>query len=143
MPRGAPLARPWPRSNACAELIREGAIDCDASEAGHLKIAHRPGRAPQLEAEAELLQREFEYPAQFLPAAEVRDRHIGGTQSHGALRIPDALAVHPLKLALGVLRMARAAGAVVHAASPVTAWENTAQSTGSRRPTARCARRPS
>jgi taurine dehydrogenase large subunit len=103
-------------------LIRDGGIDCDASEAGHLKIAHLPGRAPQLEAEAELLQREFEYPAQFLSAAEVHDRHIGGTQSHGALRIPDALAVHPLKLALGVLRMARAAGAAVHGASPVTAW---------------------
>src|SRR5688572_26202330 len=29
-------------------LIRDGGIDCDASEAGHLKIAHRPGRAPQL-----------------------------------------------------------------------------------------------
>ena len=104
-------------------LIRDGGIDCDAIEAGHLKIAHRPGRAPQLEAEAELLQREFEYPAQFLSAAEVHDQHIGGTQAHGALRIPDALAVHSLKLALGVLRMARAAGAVVHSASPVIAWE--------------------
>src|SRR6185436_103723 len=105
------------------DLIREGGIDCDAAEAGHLKIAHRPGRAPQLQAEAELLQREFEYPAQFLTAAELRDQHIAGTQSHGALRIPDALGVHPLKLALGVLRMARAAGATVHAGSPVTAWE--------------------
>ena len=27
------------------EMIRDGGIDCDASEAGHLKIAHRPGRA--------------------------------------------------------------------------------------------------
>jgi len=105
------------------ELIRDGAIDCDATEAGHLKIAHRPSRVPQLRAEVELLQRAFEYPAQFLDAAELHDRHIGGTQAHGALRIPDALAVHPLKLALGVLRMARAAGAVVHAASPVTVWE--------------------
>ena len=104
-------------------LIRDGGIDCDASEAGHLKIAHRPGRAPQLRAEAELLQREFEYPAQFLSAAEVHDQHIGGTQAHGALRIPDALALHPLKLALGVLRIARAAGGGVHAASPVTGWE--------------------
>jgi taurine dehydrogenase large subunit len=105
------------------DLIRDGAIACDASEAGHLKIAHRPGRAAALKVEAELLQREFEYPARFLPAAEVHDRHIGGTQAHGALQIPDALAVHPLKLALGVLRMARAAGAVVHSASPVTGWE--------------------
>jgi glycine/D-amino acid oxidase-like deaminating enzyme len=105
------------------DLIRDGGIDCDSSEAGHLKIAHRPGRASGLRAEAELLQREFEYPAQFLSAAELHDHHIAGTQSHGALRIPDALAAHPLKLALGVLRMARAAGAVVHSASPVTAWE--------------------
>ena len=104
-------------------LIRDGGIDCDATEAGHLKIAHRPGRAPQLAAEAELLQREFEYPAQFLSAAELHDRHIGGTQAHGALRIPDALAVHPLKLTLGVQRMARTAGAVVHSASPVISWE--------------------
>lgn len=103
-------------------LIRDGGIDCDASEAGHLKIAHRPGRAAALKAEAELLQRAYGYPAEFLDAGELRSRHIGGTQSHGALRIPDALAVHPLKLALGVLRMARAAGARVHSASPVTAW---------------------
>ena len=37
----------------------------------------------------------------------MRSHHIGGTQSHGALRIPDALGLHPLKLAFGVLRMAR------------------------------------
>src|SRR5688572_26502330 len=109
--------------NHVRELIREGGVECDAVEAGHLKIAHRPGRAPALRAEADVLQREFEYPAEFLTAEEVHGGHIGGAQSHGALRIPDALAVHPLKLALGVLRMARATGAVVHAASPVTGWE--------------------
>jgi taurine dehydrogenase large subunit len=109
--------------NHVRELIREGGIDCDASEAGHLKIAHRPSRAAALAAEAALLQREFEYPAEFLTADEVRGAHIAGTESHGALRIPDAVAVHPLKLAQGVLRMARAEGAVVHSASPVSGWE--------------------
>src|SRR6185436_1742576 len=109
--------------NHVREMIRNGGVGCDAVEAGHLKIAHRPARAAALKTEAELLQREFEYTAEYLGAEEVRERHIGGTQSHGALRIPDALAVHPLKLALGVLRMARGAGAVVHAASPVTGWK--------------------
>jgi len=104
-------------------LIAEGRIDCDASAAGHLKIAHRPARATELKREADVLRREFDYPAEFIEADELRATHIGGTQSHGALRIPDALAVHPLKLAAGVLRMARAAGASVHTASPVTAWE--------------------
>lgn len=104
-------------------MILEGAIECDASEAGHLKIAHRPGRATALQREAEILQREFAYPAEFIGSRELQSSHVGGAQSHGALRVPDALAVHPLKLALGVLRMARAAGAKIHAASPVTHWE--------------------
>ena len=104
-------------------LIREGNIECDASEAGHLKIAHRPSRAMGLKREAELLQREFAYPAEFIDAEQLRGKHVGGTQSHGALRIPDALALHPLKLASGVLRMARTAGATIHAASPVTQWD--------------------
>ena len=108
-------------------MMRGGGIDCDALEAGHLKIAHRPGRAAALAREAELLQREFEYPAEFLSAERVRSDHIGGTQSHGALRFPDAIAVHPLKLSLGVLRMARGEGARVHSASPVLSWNKTGQ----------------
>lgn len=104
------------------DLIRDGSIDCEGLAAGHLKIAHRPGRAAALAREAELLQREFNYPAEFLDTAEVTGTHIGGTQSHGALRFPDALAVHPLKLAHGMLTLARANGATVHSASGVLAW---------------------
>jgi taurine dehydrogenase large subunit len=104
------------------ELIRDGGIDCDASEAGHLKIAHRPSRAAALQREAELMRRELEYPAEFLSADEVQSRHIGGTQSHGALRVADAIGLHPLKLAFGLLRLARKAGATVHTASPVLRW---------------------
>lgn len=103
-------------------MISAGGIACDALEAGHLKIAHKPGRTGGLAAEAELLQREFEYPAEFFTAMRVRAEHIDGPQSHGALRFPDAIAVHPLKLAHGVLEMARAAGATVHSASPVLDW---------------------
>jgi len=104
------------------ELMRDGNIACDASADGHLKIAHRPGRAAALQREAEVLQREFEYPAEFVTPAVLRAEHIGGTEVHGALRFPDAIAVHPLKLAYGVLNMARAAGARVHGASPVLSW---------------------
>ena len=104
-------------------LIRDGPIACDALEAGHLKIAHRLSRAQALAREAEVLQREFDYPATFLSGDRVRDEHIGGTQSHGALRFPDALAVHPLKLALGLLDRARAAGARVYSGAPVLSWD--------------------
>lgn len=105
------------------DMIAAGSIECDASAAGHLKIAHRASRADGLKREAEILQRDFDYPAEYIDANQLRAAYIGGTQSHGALRIPDALAVHPLKLAQGVLRMARAAGATVHPASPVIEWK--------------------
>ncbi len=105
------------------ELVSQAGIEgCDL-QAGHLKIAHRPGRAGALAAEAGVLQQDFGYPAEFLTAEQVKDHHIGGTQSHGALRFPDALAVHPLRLAYGALRLAREAGARVHGGSPVLRWK--------------------
>ena len=124
---GMATARRWFGESLAAvdtvrDLVRNAAIDCDLAEAGHLKIAHRPSRAAALAREAELLQREFEYPAEFLPAVKVQSEHIGGAEAHGALRFPDALAVHPLKLAHGVLSAARRAGAAVHSASPVLSW---------------------
>ncbi len=104
------------------QMIHDGGIDCEASEAGHLKIAPKPGRAAALQAEARLMQRELDYPAEFIDARTLQRDHLGGAQSHGALRVPDALALHPLKLAAGVLRMARGAGATVYSASPVVGW---------------------
>ncbi len=104
-------------------LIGDGQIQCDVSADGHLKIAHRASRAAELKREAETLQNEFDYPAEFIDTRTLRSQHIGGAQSHGALRIPDALAVHPMKLASGLLSLARGAGAKVHTASPVTRWE--------------------
>ncbi len=104
------------------DLIGDGAIDCDGVATGHLKIAHRASRAAALAREAELLRNEFDYPAEYLDATQVAASHIGGTQSHGALHFPDALAVHPLKLANGMLALARASGVTVHSASAVLAW---------------------
>jgi taurine dehydrogenase large subunit len=103
-------------------MIREGGIECDASETGYLKVAPKPGRAAALEAEARLMQRELQYPAEFIDARTLQRDHLGGVHSWGALRIPDAIALHPMKLAAGVLRMARAAGATVHSSSPVIGW---------------------
>lgn len=124
---GTETARRWFGESLAAvdtvrELVKSAAIDCDLAETGHLKIAHRPRCAGALTREAELLRREFEYPAEFLPADKVCREHIGGPEAHGALRVPDALAVHPLKLSYGVLRAARAAGAIVHSSSPVLEW---------------------
>ena len=124
---GRDTARRWFGDSLAAvdtvrTLTKDAAINCDLAECGHLKIAHRPRRADALAREAELLRREFEYPAEYLSAEQVRIEHIAGAEAHGALRFPDALAVHPLKLSYGVLSAARAAGATVHSSSPVLQW---------------------
>jgi taurine dehydrogenase large subunit len=100
-------------------LIRDGGIDCDATADGHLKIAHRPSRLAGLIADAELLRERYGYETRLMDAEELRARHLGGPQSHGALLLPDAIGLNPIKLAFGLLRLARGAGAKIFAGSPV------------------------
>ncbi len=103
-------------------LIRDGGIDCDATGQGHLKIAHRASRMTDLAADAAVWRDQYGYATNLLAADEVRRHHLGGPQSHGALQLPDAIGLNPLKLSYGMLRLARSAGAVVHSGSPVTGW---------------------
>jgi gamma-glutamylputrescine oxidase len=97
-------------------------IDCDAQPGGHLYIAHRPHKLEFLRAEADVLRNVFGYDARLLSAAEVRERYVDDRDSCGALHEPDGVGVHPLKLAYGYARLARAAGARIHTGSPVTDW---------------------
>ncbi len=103
-------------------LIRSGSIDCDTQPDGWLKIAHRPSRLKELEEEHRLLEEVFAYPTELLDQRALETHHFKGAEAFGALRSPDSFAMHPLKLAYGVLGMARQAGAVVHGGSPVTGW---------------------
>jgi gamma-glutamylputrescine oxidase len=48
---------------------------------------------------------------------------VNEAEAAGAMHEPDGIGVHPLKLAYGYLKMARAAGAAVHPSSPVIGWE--------------------
>ncbi|HJS30455.1 MAG TPA: FAD-binding oxidoreductase [Alphaproteobacteria bacterium] len=103
-------------------LIHDGGIDCDATADGHLKIAHRPSRLAGLAADAKVLREQYGYETRLIDAEELRVRHLGGPQSHGALYLPDAIGLNPLKLAFGMLRLTRRAGARVFSASPVVGW---------------------
>jgi taurine dehydrogenase large subunit len=104
-------------------LIREGAIACDVQPDGWMKLAHRPDRVDGLRKEQALLREVFGFDVQFLSAENIAERHFNGGEAHAALRWPISFAMHPLKFAYGLLRMARGAGARVHGGSPVLAWE--------------------
>ena len=96
---------------------------CDAQPGGHLYIAHRPRKMDFLRGEARVMRDVFGYDARILGAAEVQERFVRDAEAAGALHEPDGIGVHPLKLAHGYLRQARALGAKVHPASPVLGCE--------------------
>ena len=98
-------------------------VDCDAQDGGHLYLAHRPRKLVFLERECEIMREVFGYDTRMLSADEVREAHVDDRESVGALHEKEGVGIHPLKLAFGYLRMARAAGVKVHSGSPVTGWE--------------------
>ena len=107
------------------ELIATGNIDCDRAPDGYLKIAHSRAHIAALEREQRLLAEVCEYRSDLVSAATLRRDYFHGEEAFAALRYPDGFALHPMKYAYGLLRMAREAGALVHSRSPVSQWTRT------------------
>jgi len=97
-------------------------VDCDAQPGGHLYTAHRQKKIAFLANEARVTREVFGYDAKMLSQAELRERYVHDHEAVGAMHEPDGVGVHPLKLAYGYLRQARALGVRVHPSSPVLRW---------------------
>jgi len=96
---------------------------CDAQPGGHLYVAHREKKMDFLRNEAKVMRDVFGYDTRMLSAQELRRDYFDEAEACGALLEPDGIGVHPLKLAHGYLRAARALGVKVHPASPVLGVE--------------------
>jgi gamma-glutamylputrescine oxidase len=103
-------------------LIERHAIACDVVP-GILTAAHKPSTLAALLDEAEHLETAYGYDkleavsGQAMPGTIESDLYCGGVIDWGAATL------HPLKLALGLARVARDAGAVLYERSPVTSVE--------------------
>jgi glycine/D-amino acid oxidase-like deaminating enzyme len=96
---------------------------CDAQPGGHLYVAHREKKMDFLRNEGKVMREVFGYDTRMLSAADLRSNYFDEAEACGALLEPDGVGVHPLKLAHGYLRAARALGVKVHPASPVLSVE--------------------
>ena len=106
------------------ELIAQGNIQCDAQPDGAFKVASKTSHLEGLRREERLYNDVLDYPARVISAEDIQQVHAGA-ESFGALHMPDGFSMHPLKLAWGIQRLAREAGAKVHPGSPVTDWTST------------------
>jgi len=96
--------------------------ECEPQPGGHLYIAHREHKLEFLRNETRVMRDVFGYDARMLSAQEVREQYVGDAECFGAQHEPDGIGVHPLRLAHGYHRRARALGAKIHTASPVTGF---------------------
>lgn len=96
---------------------------CDAQPGGHLYLAHRDKKMDFLRNEARVMREVFGYDTRMLSPAELREQYVDEAEARGAMLEPDGVGVHPLKLAFGYLRAARALGVKLHPASPVLSCE--------------------
>ena len=103
-------------------LISEG-IDCDQQSAGYIKVAHKPNKLKELVELAKLQQKMFGYDVEILSQNDLRQQYMDDRNAYGAIRYQDGFGLNPLKLAWGYQKLARAAGAKVHCASPVSYWK--------------------
>jgi len=108
---GAGPATVWDR-------IRTHGIDCEATPAGTLHLAHSPAGLRDLEERFRQGNR-FGAPLQLLDAAETRAR-TGSEAFCGALLDPRAGTVQPRAYCTGLARAAIGLGARIHEKSPVT-----------------------
>lgn len=104
-------------------LIQDGQIDCDVQPDGVFKVAAKSEHTFSLQREQQLYNDILEYPARFIGPDELKQEHAGA-EAFGALRMPDGFAMHPLKLAWGIHRLARNGGAKIHTGSPVIDWSS-------------------
>jgi glycine/D-amino acid oxidase-like deaminating enzyme len=98
-------------------------IACDPQHGGHLYVAHREKKMAFLHNEAKVMRDVFGYDVRMLTREELGEQYVRDADGHGAMHEKEGIGVHPLKLAFGYLRLARALGVKVHPASPVMSIE--------------------
>lgn len=103
------------------QRIERYAIDCDLRN-GELHAAHRQRHVDGYWRYAERLAADYDYPhCRRVDAAEIAEL-LGTRVFHGGYLDGGAGHLHPLNLALGLARAARAAGATLYEHSPVESY---------------------
>lgn len=103
------------------ELTRE--FDCEATDTGHLYVAHRVEKMDYLREEARVRRDIFGYKNAILSREEIKERYCDDHDAHGALLESEGVGIHPLKFNFGLMRKSRALGVRIHTSSPVLSSE--------------------
>ena len=101
------------------DLVTAEHIDCDFHRSGRFKGASRPRHFGQMAQEIDALVRETGVEADVVPRSE-QHNEIGSDRFHGGVRFLTDGGLHPGKYHDGLVRIAKAAGVLGAAQTPVT-----------------------
>ena len=94
-------------------------FECEATDTGHLYVAHRAEKMDYLRQEAQVRRDVFGYDTAILSRDEIKERYCDDHDAHGALLESEGVGIHPLKFNFGMMRQARSLGVRIHTSSPV------------------------
>lgn len=103
-----------------AEALERHGIDADRHSEGETLLAHAPARRADLVARAAEIRARYGLAPRVVPREGLAQLGLASPEFHGAVTVPVGFALNPLKYALGLAGAARAAGARLYGASPVT-----------------------
>jgi gamma-glutamylputrescine oxidase len=102
------------------DFTREHGIDIDFVP-GQMNVAHKPGYIRSYVENAEIAALRYDYPhIRFMDEAETRER-LGSKRYYCGVRDMGTGHIHPLKLLIGLARVAQAAGAALFEMTQATA----------------------
>ncbi|KAA0699554.1 FAD-binding oxidoreductase [Neorhizobium sp. P12A] len=102
------------------DFAREHAIDIDFIP-GQMNVAHKRSYVRSYAENARIAAERYDYPhAHFMDEAETRER-LGSQRYYGGVRDMGTGHIHPLKLLVGLARVAKAAGAALFEMTSATA----------------------
>lgn len=99
-------------------LIKEG-IDCQRTDGGYLKLAHKESLLAPLHEQAKTLSDEYGDTIIPLSRAEVQADYLSGNSSYGGIYYPNAIGINPWLFCQGLATKTQQAGVTIYGNSPV------------------------
>ena len=106
------------------DFAEQHGIDMDYLP-GQLNVAHKPGKDDEYRRAAEVMAIRYDYPhIAFMDRLETAER-VGSNRYYCGIRDVGTGHIHPLKLIIGLARVASEAGAAIHEMTSATAIRQT------------------
>lgn len=101
------------------DFARTHGIDMDHMP-GYMSVSHKRGKDSEYRRTAEIMGQRYDYPhMRYMDARETEER-VGSRRFHCGIYDRGSGHIHPLKLVIGLARLAASAGARIHELTPAT-----------------------